>query len=67
MHFAAPQPLAFNADGRITIPLQVVDLGAGLAQGIHQMADGALFHARLAGQGKFTAAQALPLFFGVGA
>ena len=31
--------------------LQVLDMGTRFAQGIHQVADGALFHARLAAQG----------------
>src|SRR5690606_6692727 len=38
--------------------LQIVNLRATLTQGIHQMADRALFHAWLAGQHNIVAAQA---------
>ncbi len=57
MHITAPQPLGIHHQRRIAVFLQVLDMGARFAQGIHQMADGALFHARFPAQGVFAGAQ----------
>ncbi len=51
VHVTTPEPLGIYYQGRIAVFFQVLDMGARLAQGIHQMADGTLFHARLAPQG----------------
>ncbi len=58
VHVAAPQPLGIDGQRREAVALEVLHMGTGLAQGIHQMADGALFHARLAGQHVFARSQA---------
>jgi len=55
---ATPEPLGIHHQRRIAIFLQVLDVGTRFAQGIHQVADGALFHARLAAQGVLAGAQA---------
>ena len=57
MHVAAPQTLGVHHQGWIAIFFQVLDMGTRFTQGIHQMTDGALFHARLAPQHVFTGAQ----------
>ncbi len=57
MDIAAPQPLGIHNQRRKTIFFQVLDMSARLTQGINQMADRALFHARLATQGVLTGAQ----------
>ncbi len=58
VHVATPETLGIHHQGRIAVFLQVLDMGTGLAQGIHQVADGTLFHARLAAQGVLTRPQA---------
>ena len=49
---------AAQAQWWIIFLLKIVDLSAALTQGIHQMADRALFHPRFAGQHNIVAAKA---------
>lgn len=57
VYIAAPQPFGIHHQRRKPVFFQVLDMGTRFAQGIHQMANGTLFHTRLAAQSIFTGAE----------
>ncbi len=57
VYVTAPEPLGIHHQRRVAIFFQVLDMGARFTQGIHQMADGTLFHPGFTAQHVFTGSQ----------